>query len=380
MKNKKLLSSIAIVFTVVSFLLLSYLSVKHYQLKSGTTAEASACNINETFNCDAVSASTYSEFLSLPMSVWGLMTQLSLLILLAIYAFSASPNANRMAFILSAINMIAVVIMAIISVTLLNTYCLFCLISYATILIAFLCIWKLQDDYKWSAFLGEQKIYLAFLIAVPIGAYIINDKVLGEAYRNIEKNLSFYILQWQKSPEKQIPALESVSYGASAETAKMTIVEFADFNCIHCKHAAPVLHSFVKSHPNTRLLFYHFPLDGACNPSIPRQGVSCDMAKAVFCGHKLSSKGWDSHQAMFETEKPQTLEEATALVSSKAGISSEELNTCMSDPNTKTAIETQAKLGTELGVQGTPAVFVNNKLLSGGNLMPVLKEAYKSLK
>jgi protein-disulfide isomerase/uncharacterized membrane protein len=379
MKNKKLLPYIAIIFTIASFLILSYLSVKHYQLKSGTIAEGSACNINETFNCDAVSASTYSEFLSIPMSVWGLMTQLSLLLLLVIYTISASPNANRMAFFLSAINVIAVVIMGVISVTYLNTYCLFCLFSYATILISFFCVWKLQDDYKWSTFLGEQKIYLAFLVVVPAGAFIINDKALGEAYRNIEKNLSFYILQWQKSPEKQIPALESVSYGASAETAKMTIVEFADFNCIHCKHAAPVLHSFVKSHPSTRLLFYHFPLDGACNPSIPRQGVSCDMAKAVFCGHKLSTKGWDSHQAMFETEKPQTLEEATALVSTKAGIATQELSACISDPATKTAIEMQAKLGTELGVQGTPAIFVNNKLLTGGNLMPVLKEAYKSL-
>lgn len=380
MKNKKIITSLAIVFTLISLLLLAYLSIKHYDLKSGTTTSGSMCNISETFNCDAVSASSYSEFLSIPVSVWGLIAQISLLLLLLIYYFSNSSNAIKMSFVLATINIVAVIVMGGVTVLFLSTYCLFCLLSYLSLLITFLCVWKLQEGFSFNFLRGENRIYLAFLLGVPVAAYITNDIALGETYRNLEKGLGFYILQWKSAPEKEIPLLGAVSYGATEENAKMTIVEFADFNCIHCKHAAPVLHAFVKAHPDTRLLFYHFPLDGACNPSIQRQGVSCDMAKAVYCAHKLTEKGWDGHQAMFETEKPQSLDEAMALIKTVTGVGSEDLAACMQSTDTLKEIETQAKLGTEVGVQGTPTVFVNKKLLQGGNMLPVLKEAYKNIK
>ncbi len=380
MKNKKILTTLAIVFTLISLLLLAYLSIKHYDLKSGTSTSGSMCNISETFNCDAVSASSYSELLSIPVSVWGLVAQISLLLLLVIYYFSSSSNALRMSFIIATINIAAVIVMGAITVMFLSTYCLFCLLSYLSIFATFICVWKLQEGFSFNFFKNESRIYLAFLLGVPAAAYITNDMALGESYRNLEKGLGFYIMQWKNAPEKEIPLLDAASYGASEDTAKMTIVEFADFNCIHCKHAAPVLHSFVKAHPDTRLIFYHFPLDGACNPSIQRQGVSCDMAKAVHCSHKLTAKGWESHKAMFETEKPQSLDEAIEIIKTQTGIDSEELSACMQNADTLKEIVTQAKLGTELGVQGTPTIFVNKKLLQGGNMLPVLKEAYKNIK
>ena len=380
MKNKKILTYLAICFTLISFALLAYLSIKHYDLKTGSSSSGSMCNISETFNCDAVSASSYSEFLSIPVSVWGAVAQTSLIILLLIYLFSGSVNALRMSFVLASINILAVIVMGGITLIFLSAYCLFCLLSYVSILFSFIFIFKLQDKVSFNFLNKDNRIYLAFLLGIPVAAYITNDMALGESYRNLEKGIGFYILQWNNAPQKEIPLLEAVSYGASEENAKMTVVEFADFNCIHCKHAAPVLHSFVKSHPDVRLLFYNFPLDGACNPSIQRQGVSCDMAKSVYCGHKLSSKGWDGHKAMFETERPQSLEESIDLVQAKTGATKEDLAACMKATETQETIEKQAKLGTELGVQGTPTIFVNKKLLQGGNMLPVLKEVYKNIR
>jgi protein-disulfide isomerase len=43
-------------------------------------------------------------------------------------------------------------------------------------------------------------------------------------------------------------------------------------------------------------------------------------------------------------------------------------------------IRNMAKEGATAQIRGTPAVFVNNKLLEGGQLVPVLEGAYRSIK
>src|SRR5437868_4045723 len=59
-----------------------YLANHHYNLVLGSSEGGSICNINQTFNCDAVNLSSYSEFLKIPIAVWGAATNTTLLLLL----------------------------------------------------------------------------------------------------------------------------------------------------------------------------------------------------------------------------------------------------------------------------------------------------------
>ncbi|MFX8778144.1 DsbA family protein, partial [Acinetobacter baumannii] len=76
--------------------------------------------------------------------------------------------------------------------------------------------------------------------------------------------------------------------------ATVTIVEFADFLCPHCKSAATSLDAFINNNPNAKLVFKTFPLDGKCNKGMQHQGdgVRCQLAAAPVCADQMNQSGW----------------------------------------------------------------------------------------
>ena len=170
-------------------------------------------------------------------------------------------------------------------------------------------------------------------------------------------------------------------------TPVMTIVEFADFRCPHCKHAAPSLHAFAESHPDVQLIFKPFPLDGTCNEAMKQgggDGISCAIAAAVICSEKLAKKGWQAHDYFFEQQE--TLLRSSDItanieeVATSTGLVLADLQACIKNPETMTEVTALAKEGEKAQIRGTPTIFVNNKLLMNGQMIPVLENAYQSIK
>ena len=61
---------IALGGTFLSILAHLNLTQHYYPLKFGYASGQSICNLNSKFDCDAVSASAYSAFAGIPLSVW----------------------------------------------------------------------------------------------------------------------------------------------------------------------------------------------------------------------------------------------------------------------------------------------------------------------
>ena len=57
----------------------------------------------------------------------------------------------------------------------------------------------------------------------------------------------------------------------------------------------------------------------------------------------------------------------------------EDLEKCVNSKETHRVIAQQKKLGVQIGVKGTPAIYVNGRRLSGGQNLPLLKAAYSEL-
>jgi thiol-disulfide isomerase/thioredoxin len=75
-------------------------------------------------------------------------------------------------------------------------------------------------------------------------------------------------------------------------TAKVTIVEFADYQCPHCKAAAEAMKKvFDKYKDKIRFYFIDFPI----NPS----GISTKVAEAAYCA-KAQNKYWEFHEKAYE--------------------------------------------------------------------------------
>ncbi len=138
--------------------------------------------------------------------------------------------------------------------------------------------------------------------------------------------------------------------------AKVTIVEFSDFQCPYCARVTEPLAELTKAFPDdVQVYFLHYPLN--FHPQ------AMPAAKAARCAQK-QNKFWEMHDKIFaDTQKmsdEDLLEHAKALSLDMA-----QFGKCMDDPATEKFVKDDMAQGTKAGVGGTPSFFVNGKASQG---------------
>ncbi len=394
MKKDKSLS-LAVLFSLISVGVHAYLSSHYYDLKLGAASGGSFCNINSYLNCDAVTASKYSTFLGVPMAIWGFFTNLIAAYIFSVARFNLSADNERTArygFVFSLAIFATSLIMGSISLILIGNICLFCVSVYVLSFLTFVTAgfgirWNIKSlarDIK--DLFKTQKWILGCLIAIPAFSYTAHSMILeSHGFSNIAKLVNEKIAYWQVAPEQKFDPTQGLILQKKNDTpVVMTIVEFADFRCPHCRDAYPALHAFTESHPDVRLIFKPFPLDGTCNAALTGgDGISCALAFITQCAEKIGKKGWQVHNYLFdnqETFRSLPLAAAADKVCAENGLNCDELKTCAKSDETVLEVKNLASEGAAAKIQGTPSIFVNSKILSGGQLLPILDEAYRKIK
>jgi protein-disulfide isomerase/uncharacterized membrane protein len=389
----------AFISALVAVGLHSYLAFKFYALRFGALGQSSICNLNETWNCDAVSASSYAQFLGNPMAVWGLATNLifALVLLFARMGwFEDEERGQRYSAWLACLIFLSSVVMGTISLTQLKSLCLFCVIAYALSLIsvAGTLIWArpsiishLGSDV--SALFTNSKGMLVALIAIPASAFFINS-IFIDNFQMSKMGLvaDEKIAQWTGAKEQVLDSSKGLILFRGTGQPKMEIIEFADFLCPHCKEAFFGLDAFTSSHPDVKLTFKYFPLDGGCNPdthmSGSGNGVRCEAAYYTQCAEKLYQKGWAVHHYLFENQDRlhglSSRDDVGDMVCKDLNLDCTALKTCATSPETRDEVMALAAEGINSGVQGTPTIYVNKRMLPYGQFLPILEKAYENLK
>lgn len=135
-------------------------------------------------------------------------------------------------------------------------------------------------------------------------------------------------------------------------SAPVTIVEFADFECPHCRHASPILDKLVEQYPGqVRLLFKNYPLTAHVH------GESAARA-AVAAGNQ--GKFWEMHHALFEHQdalEPRDIEK----YAKDLGLDLAKFKADWAAEATADKVARDHKQGDALGVTGTPAIFINGR-------------------
>lgn len=377
---------IALSATFVSLLLQGYLALDYYPLKLGFASTESLCKVSEKLDCQAVAASPFAAIAGVPISLFGFTTQLVLFVLVLLAWWRLAENPDRMyriGFVLSAFSLGASIVMGTISATLMTVYCLFCIFLYLLSAVTFeslrRCQTEVQTNLDWLKGAGIA------LFIVPIGAYMLHIVMLTQyGAEKLQHVTDLSVADWQSAKPVTLSSVAPmITYGPERAQAKMVITEFADFRCSHCKSAAPSLAAFKKSHPDVRTEFYAFPLDGQCNKVMDNgDGVSCTLAKSVICA-ETQNHGWLVHDLLFanfdEIVGLRSADAVTAFLERKlqtTGIDWKILSACLTANETHERIVAIANKGVEVGVQGTPTLFVNDRKLSRGQLLPVLEKAY----
>lgn len=133
--------------------------------------------------------------------------------------------------------------------------------------------------------------------------------------------------------------------------AKVTLVEFADYECPYCAAAAPILHQAVQENPQVRLCFQHFPL--------PTHDNAFSAAQAAVYAHR-HGKFWELHELIFRNQQRLSSQVIKDLVQ-QVGLDPQGLVKAVADDELAPVVEKQRAQGRALGITGTPTIFVNGR-------------------
>lgn len=138
--------------------------------------------------------------------------------------------------------------------------------------------------------------------------------------------------------------------------APVTVVSFADYECPYCAKAADNLEEAAAQFPGkVRLVFRDFPLD--FHPNAVPAAIAARCAGA-------QGKYYPMHDKLFADQ--QSLDPATFKAHAAAlGLDAKAFDACFADPTHLAAIAADQAAGKALGVEGTPAFFINGIPLSG---------------
>ena len=155
------------------------------------------------------------------------------------------------------------------------------------------------------------------------------------------------------------------------ENAAVTVVLFSDFQCPFCAKASRQIDSVVKTYPaNVKLVFKHFPL-ADIHPD------AMLGARAAYAAQQ-QGKFWEFHDTLFSRGRAGYDPEKLQVMATGLGLDVEKFNEDIVSEAAKSAIEADLALGRKLGVDGTPKLFVNGRILEGGvdNLEDRIKEEF----
>ena len=146
--------------------------------------------------------------------------------------------------------------------------------------------------------------------------------------------------------------------------AKVTVVEFSDFECPHCQEMYSILKVVEPEFPQVRFVFKNFPLT-EIHP------WAMTAAIATRCAFQSSPDAfWKVNNQLFDNQDIITADnvwdEVTGFAAS-AGLSADTFHACMAAPEAKAKVEADLAEGKALKVESTPTLFINGRPMIGGD-------------
>jgi protein-disulfide isomerase len=154
-------------------------------------------------------------------------------------------------------------------------------------------------------------------------------------------------------------------------SAAVTIVEFSDLQCPHCKEAAPTIEKLLTENPNIHFVFQNFPL--------PMHNWAMKAAQYADCvGQSSNDAFWKYISSVYAAQSDITAENADQKLTELAdssGVNGKDVAACAAKPETQSRVEASANLGKSVDVNATPTLFINGRPVGvNGNNYDVLKQ------
>lgn len=151
-----------------------------------------------------------------------------------------------------------------------------------------------------------------------------------------------------------------------AASKNFELVEFADFQCPHCKATQPVVERLLSDFPQAHFVFENFPLTAVHSEAYKAAAYSVCVAQQA--GDAAFFKFADN---VFETQQALTPEGSDAALgdaATKAGLDAAKVGSCSYTQAAKSAVDASIKLGKDLYIDETPMLFINGRQIPVGEV------------
>jgi protein-disulfide isomerase len=152
------------------------------------------------------------------------------------------------------------------------------------------------------------------------------------------------------APEKLAKLTDGAPPAFGPADAKVTIVEFSDFECPFCSRAAEATKKIKEKYgTKVRFVFRQFPLSFHAKAHV--------AAEASLAAHE-QGKFWEFHDKVFANQK-EIERPALEGYAKELGLDVAKFKKALDDKSYAAAVDAELKLGEEVAVDGTPTMFLN---------------------
>ena len=192
-----------------------------------------------------------------------------------------------------------------------------------------------------------------------IRSYLQNQKLQTrrEAFVQSLRAQAKVVVNLKAPPIQRIEVSVQGAPFKGGEKAAVTIVEFSDFHCPFCRRVIPTLTQLESRYgEKIKLVFRDFPIENL-HPGATK------AHEAARCATE-QEKFWPYHDKLF-AGPPNSSPEFFKGLAKEVGLDAVTFETCLGSGKYQAAIKEDIAEGNRVGVGGTPAFFVNGRLITG---------------
>jgi uncharacterized membrane protein len=309
---------------------LEVLHVRAYQAPDAS----SFCSVGEKLDCTTVALSSWSVLFGLPLPIWGALAFLAIGV--AAYLRSAWVVPLALA---AAVGSVALFVIELVAI---GSFCLLCeavhLVSIALAVVA----WR---DRAGLVPLRDRDS--AALILMPPVGLMLGCLMLVPPY--------FRVFTWKG----ELPFPDGVtpdgSHWIGATKPTLTLEEYTDYLCPHCKAATAWTLRRLAKHPDSiRIVRRQHPL-GTCTAE---RKSSCDRLRLAYCASE-QQRFWQADRWLFAHGEDRKLDLTAAA--RDVALDPGKLSACMDRPDIRERAVRESAAAVKRRFVGTPTYIVNGK-------------------
>jgi protein-disulfide isomerase len=197
----------------------------------------------------------------------------------------------------------------------------------------------------------------------PIREYLVNQRTQLAREQFLDTLRSKVAVRVSLEPPRQtVSAAKGAAKGPA--NAPIELIEFSDFQCPFCQRANPTVTQVLQTYGDRiHFVYRHFPLASHPNARPAAEASQCAAEQGKF---------WQYHDRLFANPSrlsgPDLKQTAAEL-----GLDAAAFNQCVDTHKYAGQVDADLRDGADAGVNGTPAFFVNGRMLNGAQPFDAFK-------